>query len=600
MAGIGAITVVGLCEAYYRSGFTYDFWRMLWYATTLIISLSGWIQYRFRETRALTMAQFLEMRYSKNFRIFAGILAFLSGTLNFGIFPAVGARFFKYFCGLPTWDVNLFGVLTIDLMYALIMLILLAISLYFTFAGGQIAVIVTDFIQGTFFNIVLLAILILFFIRFPWSDIVEAITQRPPGKSMLDPFDIGDTESFDVSYHLMQAFTAFWCFMAWLGNQGYASAARNAHEARMGRALGSWRIYSQSIIIVLLAICAYTTMHNSNWTMEAALANETLMVIQDDTIREQVTSSVVLSKILPLGLLGGFCAAMLAAFVSTHDTYLHSWGSIFIQDVVLPLRKKRLNTKEHLKLLKWSIFGVAVFIFLFSLLFSQYDAILMFFALTGILWLGGGGTVIVFGLYWKRGTTAGAYGAMIISVVAFVFSVTVQQIYGKKFPLTSMELYFIAIMISIVVYVGISLLGKRTVFNLNEMLHRGQYAIAEDETKVTDQPVRGWQTIFGMNKDFTFSDKIVYCALGGWFVIPSVIFFVLLLFKTVFGISVQGWARLWHIYVWMILGVTAVTTIWFTIGGLIDLKKMFKRLSTMARDYQDDGEIVNETGREQM
>jgi hypothetical protein len=57
--------------------------------------------------------------------------------------------------------------------------------------------------------------------------------------------------------------------------------------------------------------------------------------------------------------------------------------------------------------------------------------------------------------------------------------------------------------------------------------------------------------------------------------------------------------HLWHIYVWMILGITAVTTLWFTIGGLIDLKKMFKRLSMMARDYQDDGEIVNETEREQ-
>ena len=33
----------------------------------------------FVQTRALTMAQFLEMRYSKKFRTYAGIVAFVSG-----------------------------------------------------------------------------------------------------------------------------------------------------------------------------------------------------------------------------------------------------------------------------------------------------------------------------------------------------------------------------------------------------------------------------------------------------------------------------------------------------------------------------------------
>src|SRR6266850_1173709 len=50
---------------------------------------------------AMALAQFFEMRYSRNFRVFAGLVAFLAGIINFGIYPSVGARFFMAICGLP-------------------------------------------------------------------------------------------------------------------------------------------------------------------------------------------------------------------------------------------------------------------------------------------------------------------------------------------------------------------------------------------------------------------------------------------------------------------------------------------------------------------
>ena len=47
---------------------------------------------------------------------------------------------------------------------------------------------------------------------------------------------------------------------------------------------------------------------------------------------------ITLSHVLPAGLRGAFAAAMLGFFISTHTTYLHTWGSILIQDVVIPLK----------------------------------------------------------------------------------------------------------------------------------------------------------------------------------------------------------------------------------------------------------------------
>jgi len=75
MAYVGAITIIAQWEMNYIAGFTLRWWEFTMAAVLLIIAASGWVVYRFRETRALTIAQFLEIRYSRKFRIFSGILA---------------------------------------------------------------------------------------------------------------------------------------------------------------------------------------------------------------------------------------------------------------------------------------------------------------------------------------------------------------------------------------------------------------------------------------------------------------------------------------------------------------------------------------------
>ena len=59
-----------------------------------------------------------------------------------------------------------------------------------------------------------------------------------------------------------------------------------------------------------------------------------------DALRNQMRTPLAMAVMLPAGLKGLLCAAMLAAFISTHDTYLHSWGSIFVQDVAIPVRSR--------------------------------------------------------------------------------------------------------------------------------------------------------------------------------------------------------------------------------------------------------------------
>ena len=176
MSALGSITIVGMWEMNYVAGFSLRWWEFTMGVVLLGITVSGWVLYRFRQTRALTMAQFFEIRYSRRFRMFAGVLAFLSGIVNFGIFPAVGARFFIYFCGLPLS----FEVLGMEIAtFPVVMILFLGLALYFVFAGGQIAVLITEFLQGVFANTVFLVLIVILLFMVDWTHIYRSAVVGP-------------------------------------------------------------------------------------------------------------------------------------------------------------------------------------------------------------------------------------------------------------------------------------------------------------------------------------------------------------------------------------------------------------------------------------
>ena len=587
MAALGAITVIANFEMNYQAAFPMTWWGLSMGVVVLVLTVSGWVIYRFRQTRAMTMAQFFEMRYSRNFRVFAGIMAFLAGIINFGIFPAVGANFFIHFCGLPdTFFLFSFEIST----FAFTMIVLLCIALFFVFAGGQIAVIVTDFIQGVFVNFVFVIVILLFVSIFNYEQIFEALQTAPQDASLINPFKTSAAKDFNLWFHLIGVFGAIYVVLSWQGTQGYNTSARSAHEAKMGAVLSNWRGIPQVMLLLFIPICAYTVLNHADFAIQAGKVNEVLAGVESRALQSQLTVPLVLTQILPLGLMGAFAAVMLAAFVSTHDTYLHSWGSIFIQDVILPLRKRSFSPKQHIKVLRLSIIGVAVFIFFFSLLFKQSEYILLFFAITGAIYAGGSGSVIIGGLYWKRGTTAAAWSAMIVGSSIAVGGIIIHQL-EEDFFINGQVFWFIAMASAIVVYVLVSLLGKKQEFNMDKLLHRGKYVI-EDEYKVVNvRPQRGLR-ILGIGKEFTKGDKILYYITYTWILSWFVVFVIGTIFNLTAVISDETWMKFWYIYLAINIGASIIVVFWFAIGGFKDLKAMFQRLKTLQRDDRDDGTVV--------
>jgi Na+/proline symporter len=590
-ASLGAITIVGMLEMNYVAGFNMRWWEMIMAVVVVGISVSGWILYRFRQTRALTMAQFFEIRYSRKFRIFAGLMAFLSGIINFGIFPAVSARFFIYFCGLPR-TVHVLGQPVST--FALIMIVILWIPLYFVFSGGQITVMITDFFQGIFVNAIFIVIVIVLMLKVDWAQIFQALSQAPANASLVDPFKTGSTKDYNFWYFFIGMIGVIYGKLSWQGTQAYNASAKSAHEAKMGDVLANWRGIPQwGLFLVFVPIVAYTFWHSPAFAAAASSVRPVLDGLGSEALRTQLTVPLALTKLLPAGLMGAFAAVMLAAAIGCNETYLHSWGSIFIQDVVMPLRKKPFAPERHLKLLKLAILAVAVFSFFFSLLFQQSEYIFLFFAITGAIFAGGSGAVIIGGLYWKRGTTAAAWSAMTVGSVVAVGGIVLRQLV-PEFPINGQMFWGLAMAASSLVYIVVSLVtGHRKSFDMDKMLHRGKYLIREEYTVVDEAPVKGWR-VLGMGREFTRSDKVIYVATYAW-TASWVIFFVLgTVLSLTRGAGAVSWLPFWRAYVMIYLVASIVVIIWFSAGGLINLKEMIRTLKVMKRDHADSGFVMRD------
>ena len=302
----------------------------------------------------------------------------------------------------------------------------------------------------------------------------------------------------------------------------------------------------------------------------------------------QMRVPLALRHILPIGITGVFCALCIFLLVSTDTTYMHSWGSIIVQDIILPLRGRPFTPHQQLRLLRLVITSVAVFAFFFSYYFAQVDFILMFFAITGAIWLGGAGPCIVGGLYWRRGTATGAFAALTAGSILAVGGIIAQKTWVEhlypwletggwrprltavvegfsrpfepfiewrvtpdKFPINSQEIYFFAMVISVSLYAGLSLLTSKEAFNMERMLHRGKYR-RQDEVEIVPEAF-AWRTAYrkllGINSQYSRGDRVLawsvflYSMLWGFGT-----FVVLTIWNTVLPWPNTWWAHWFKIY----------------------------------------------------
>lgn len=610
--GIGGVPAFAATwEMLYNAGFSSQWWQLMSMPMSTFLALTGFVTYRYRQTRSMTLSQFFERRYSCRFRFAAGIFSWLSGLINYGIFPAVTARAMIYFFGLP--DAVQAGSFSVPVFPAM-MLIYLSFAVFIALSGGQVTIMLADFITG-FFSLIVFVIIGLFLLNYlSWSDLIAGLQTAPEGQSMINPFKTGNVRGFNIFYFLIGLFTMVYTRGSWQGGSGYAGAAKSPHESKMAGILAGWRMQAQILCMLLIPLVAYAVLHLPKFAETAGPILEQIGAIQDLSAQSRARVPLFLFNTLPVGLMGLFGAALFATAVACDDTYIHSWGSIFVQDVIMPLRKKPLDAKTHLLWLKLSIVFVAAFGFIFSLLFPLKDFIFMFFAITGAVYMAGAGAAVVGGLYWKRGTTAGAWSAMLVGSGLALGGIILQQIWpgwlapqlmksfpdnawlvahAAKFPLHGAYMSFIAMIFSSLTYVLVSLLGPRAVFDMDWLLHRGKYAVAQDVV-VGNAKVSGRRSVgqvLGLNHEFSRSDKVFFWASFWWSIGWWLLFILVTTLNLFWEMPDRAWTWIWAFKVWIsvILGISM--TAWMLCGGVRDTCQLFRDLRAAKVDEHDDGTV---------
>ena len=258
---LSVLQLLAYIEVHYKTGFAASFWTAILTPISIIMGLFGYCYYRMRETKAQSLGEYLEMRYSRKLRVFAAALRSVSEIFANMILPALAARFFIYFLGLPA-KLHIFGMAVST--YQFVMLAVLFLVVFIIWFGGSIAVNVTDTVQG-FLCYPLLVFFVCFLLyKFSWSDeIIPVLQHKVEGESTLDPFDVKKLRDFNLFSLLLLPFVSrFLNRMNWFGGGSSSTAARSAHEQKMAGLLGGWRGSLGNIFYVLVGLAVIVMLNH--------------------------------------------------------------------------------------------------------------------------------------------------------------------------------------------------------------------------------------------------------------------------------------------------------------------------------------------------
>ena len=141
---------------------------------------------------------------------------------------------------------------------------------------------------------------------------------------------------------------------------------------------------------------------------------------------------VFLGQLLPVGLLGIVAAGMIAAFMSTHDTYLLCWASVLTEDVFNPLKSYKMSDKQRILLTRTLLILIAAFLVMWGLWYPLGQDLWDYMAVSGAIYFTGAFAILMMGLYWEKASAAGAYSALIIGIFAVFGLRPVQEFFSLE------------------------------------------------------------------------------------------------------------------------------------------------------------------------
>ena len=391
---LGLVTVMFAAQKGFTGGFAAFHIAVCAGIVCLVVGWSGFIVVPLRRMGVMTIPEFYERRFGRGVRILGGLILALSGILNMGMFLKAGSIFVVEVTGLEETTIKW------------VMTALLALVLFYTILGGMFSIVLTDYVQFVVLSVGLIATTLFAVNELGWEHIVSGI-DKLKGADGFDPFA---SKAFGTDYVIWMFFLGLVSCAIWQTAVMRACSARSVEDVKRIYAWSSIGFLIRFLIPNFLGLCALVYFADHPGLFPEGLEGK------GDTGLQAMPR--FLGILLPSGLLGLVVAGMLAAFMSTHDSYLLCWSSVLTQDVIAPLGGDRMSTDSRLKLTRLLIFAIGIFLLTWSLWYELGQDLWDYMAITGAIYFTGAFALLVAGLYWKRASRVGAYLALTVGLSA--------------------------------------------------------------------------------------------------------------------------------------------------------------------------------------
>jgi len=379
---IGIVTFMYLGELGYVTGFACFVLGIIGFIGYAVIGKTGFIVSGLRALNVITIPEFYELRFSRGVRVLGGILLFLGGVLNMGVFLKMDGLFLTSMMGFD------------PSVLALVMTLMLVIVIAYTVLGGMFSVVITDFIQFVVLSIGMLVATLAVLSHVGFGEIAAAV-QTHLGSAGVDPV----------------ANPRFgWTFLVWMLIGSVALSALNQPAASKSFASENPEV-GRKVFLYTGITLAGRYMIPMFWGV-AALA------VFGPGVETTLAMPRLLSMVVPSGFLGLMVAGMLAASMSTYSAYMLAWSSVGTRDIVSPLRKIALTDRQTITMTRVITTTIGVFILVFGLWYELPSTVFQYTAITGAMYAAGAFGCVVAGLYWRKANTAGAYAALALGGTA--------------------------------------------------------------------------------------------------------------------------------------------------------------------------------------
>ncbi len=375
-------------------------------------------RYSVRAGEAITLPEFFSNRFRENRKVIMSIAA-----LFILIFFTVYASSCFVTCG------KLFSTL-FDMPYVPMMIVGAVFVLLYTLLGGFLAESVSDFMQAIIMIVALALVVVLGTAEAGGLNAVVSNAKSIPG--FFDFFGIATPTTVDGVQQIgtngkplfgdagvYSALSIASC-MAWgLGYFGMPQVLLRFMAIRSEGELTRSRRIATVWVVISLAVAVFI-----------GIVGRALYPTELTTSSDAENVFIILStRLLPPLLAGFVMAGILAATISSSDSYLLIAASALAKNVYQGIFRKNATDKQVMKVSRLTLLVISIIAMVIA---SKEDSVI--FTIVSFAWAGFGavfGPLMLMSLFWKRTNRAGAIAGMLSGgITVFVWKLVIRPLGG--------------------------------------------------------------------------------------------------------------------------------------------------------------------------